>query len=231
MSQVGTVAMATQAVVGSCSHLLSRGVAESSFSGLHTASGVGVTHTLSGGTSSCLRPSGDPPHLSDVFPVSVSGIYSHTDFITVTADFIGRSTGETSTWTPWQVKGRIYHWTTCFCFFQQIQQELRLTPVSSVMSKRWRCSSVCLSVRNDTEESSGFSVSLCVQVIRRWRITRRWLVSFTFVQLKQMYNKTGQKSFFKAETSKKKFDETSQRLLNHYRLSCIKYLFDLFLVF
>ncbi|RVE67079.1 hypothetical protein OJAV_G00113960 [Oryzias javanicus] len=54
-----------------------RDVTESSFGGLHTASGVGVTHTLGG----------------------VSGIYSHTDFITVTADFIGRSTAD-PTGTP-----------------------------------------------------------------------------------------------------------------------------------
>uniref|UniRef100_A0A3P9KLP1 Uncharacterized protein n=1 Tax=Oryzias latipes TaxID=8090 RepID=A0A3P9KLP1_ORYLA len=50
---------------------------ESSLGGLHTESAVGVAHTLSG----------------------VSGIYSHTDFITVTADFIGRSTAD-PTGTP-----------------------------------------------------------------------------------------------------------------------------------
>ncbi|XP_023815362.1 collagen alpha-2(I) chain isoform X3 [Oryzias latipes] len=50
---------------------------ESSLGALHTESAVGVAHTLSG----------------------VSGIYSHTDFITVTADFIGRSTAD-PTGTP-----------------------------------------------------------------------------------------------------------------------------------
>uniref|UniRef100_A0A3P9I912 Uncharacterized protein n=1 Tax=Oryzias latipes TaxID=8090 RepID=A0A3P9I912_ORYLA len=50
---------------------------ESLLGGLHTESAVGVAHTLSG----------------------VSGIYSHTDFITVTADFIGRSTAD-PTGTP-----------------------------------------------------------------------------------------------------------------------------------